>query len=57
VALSQVVAGLEWAHAHGAVHQDLHVKNIMQTSDGSRWKIIDFSNAAWTNAPPNLHIR
>lgn len=43
-----VASALEWIHCWGLVHQDLHTGNVLQTLDGSQWKLIDFGQAVWT---------
>ncbi len=39
--LRQVGSGLAWIHAHQLVHRDIKPTNLMMTSDGSRFVIVD----------------
>ena len=42
-----LASALDCIHSRGLVHQDLHASNILQTLDGSEWRLADFGNAAW----------
>ena len=42
-----LASALACMHEHGLVHQDLHPNNVLQTLDGTEWRITDFGNAAW----------
>ena len=41
----QLMAGLQYLHNKGIIHNDLHAWNIMMTSDKSRYKLVDFGSA------------
>ena len=43
-----VASALNWIHGEGLVHQDLHPGNVLETLDGSTWRLSDFGCARWT---------
>ena len=45
VGCHQLASALAATHSKGIVHQDVRPHNIMDTMDGSTWKLVDFGNA------------
>ena len=46
-----VASALMWIHGKGLVHQDLHPGNVLETLDGSAWRLSDFGSARRTKEP------
>lgn len=55
VGFQGLAAGISHMHAKGLVDQDLHTRNVLQSTDGQAFVKVDLGNAAWVeiNGRPN----
>ena len=51
ILMSQILAGVAYAHDHGVVHRDLSPANILITKENNIPKVTDFGLSTWSRGP------